>query len=50
MEYCCIGVIFLLAATFAVLGLVFGLQYRSRNKDPQQKQKSESDHTHETSE
>jgi hypothetical protein len=48
MEYCCIGVIFLLAATFAVLGLVFGLQYRSRNKDP--RQTPESDATHKTSE
>jgi hypothetical protein len=32
MEYCCVGVIFLLAICFAVLGLVFGLQYRSRTK------------------
>jgi hypothetical protein len=32
MEYCCVGVIFILAGTFAVLGLVFMLQYRSRGK------------------
>jgi preprotein translocase subunit SecG len=34
MEYLCVGVIFFLAAIFAVLGLVFMLQYRSRTKDP----------------
>jgi hypothetical protein len=35
MEYCCVGVIFLLAGCFAVLGLVFMLQYRSRDKAPE---------------
>jgi hypothetical protein len=33
MEYCCVGVIFLLATVFAVLGLVFMLQYRTRTKN-----------------